>query len=446
MFDQRQHHRHQRSDHHGLVVGEPARSGEHHQGDHHEVHEGDRHQGEAGGRRRRPVPPADRSRRHVRHAARRDRRDLALARPPAQPAEARSTPTRGRRSSTNLGREHLRHSRPRADQDGDRSSAVPDSAAAQILVYRKDLFEKAGLQAAHDLRRHREGRADADRQRAYGITLATDPADVFTSQTFESLALGNDCQLVDSSGKITLDSPQCERPATCTATLATEVLAEGHPDRRHHPGHATSPASRRWSIWSTYLLDELGGPPQRRAAHLPAVQERPDVLAKNSGIVTASPGRTAGRAPAYGEITSWVVTKKAKTAASEKFVEYMMSTGTTTGSVWRPRASSRSDRRRERSDTTFIDAWANLTRASTPRSRCRDLRRRDDRAVHRSAGRDRAVGHHAGAGRPARRGDLATAGAAGGRRAAAPAAPRPTRRELERPSDAAASSCRRTPD
>ena len=47
--------------------------------------------------------------------------------------------------------------------DGDTQLAIPSESWIQLLVYRKDLFEQAGLADAHDVRRH-PGRRRGPRQ------------------------------------------------------------------------------------------------------------------------------------------------------------------------------------------------------------------------------------------------------------------------------------------
>jgi multiple sugar transport system substrate-binding protein len=80
-------------------------------------------------------------------------------------------------------------------------------------------------------------------------------------------------------------------------------------------------------VWSTFLLDELAG---LRADALPSCQQcgpDPQFLSANSGIVTALKGSGGAQPAQFGEISSWVVTRTAETAAAEKFVSYMMSSG-----------------------------------------------------------------------------------------------------------------------
>ncbi|WP_218060896.1 ABC transporter substrate-binding protein [Leifsonia xyli] len=59
-------------------------------------------------------------------------------------------------------------------RDGDRQLTVPESAFAQILVYRKDLFEKAGLQPPTTYENLEKAARALTTGGQYGITLATD--------------------------------------------------------------------------------------------------------------------------------------------------------------------------------------------------------------------------------------------------------------------------------
>jgi multiple sugar transport system substrate-binding protein len=212
------------------------------------------------------------------------------------------------------------------DKDGDTQLAVPDSAFAQILVYRKDLFEKAGLNPPttyDDLKKAADTLTTGGN---YGITLATDPSDVFTSQTFESLALGNDCQLVDDEGTVGLDSSNCEKTWNLYADLAQNDSPEG--TQTVDTTRASYFAGQSAMVdWSTYILDELAGLRNDALPTCPECQNDPTFLAKNSGIVTSIAGPDSTEGGTYGEAVSWVITKNAKVDASTQFVEYMMNEG-----------------------------------------------------------------------------------------------------------------------
>lgn len=80
-------------------------------------------------------------------------------------------------------------------------------------------------------------------------------------------------------------------------------------------------------IWSSFLLDELAGLRKDALPSCPQCAKDPRYLSDHSGIVTAMQGPDADEAAQFGEITSWVTTKTAETAASREFIEYMMGTG-----------------------------------------------------------------------------------------------------------------------
>jgi multiple sugar transport system substrate-binding protein len=214
-------------------------------------------------------------------------------------------------------------------RDGDTQLSVPDSAYAQILVYRKDLFKQAGLQPPTTYDALRTAAEKLTTGGKYGITLATDPADIFTAQTFESLALGNNCQLVDDSKAVALNSDACKQTWGLYGDLAQKYSPKG--TQTVDTTRAAYFAGQAAMVdWSTYILDELGGLRKDAVPTCPQCKADPEWLAKNSGIVTGVSGPDGGSGGGtYGEITSWVVSAKAKNKAdaAEKFVEYMLSTG-----------------------------------------------------------------------------------------------------------------------
>ncbi|MFF3438715.1 ABC transporter substrate-binding protein [Streptosporangium sp. NPDC002721] len=211
---------------------------------------------------------------------------------------------------------------------GDKTTrlSVPSDAWMQILVYRKDLFAKAGLPAPDSYDTMLRAAKTLNTGDVSGMSLATDPSDVFTQQSFEDLALANDCRLVGPGGDVALDSPQCRQAFATYHQLAADYGAPG--TQSVDSTRATYFAGRSSMIvWSTFLLDELAG---LRADALPSCAQcaqDPGFLSGNSGIVTALKGPGAAEPAQFGEIASWAVTRTAETAASEKFVTYMMGTG-----------------------------------------------------------------------------------------------------------------------
>ncbi|WP_282085710.1 ABC transporter substrate-binding protein [Streptomyces tendae] len=225
-----------------------------------------------------------------------------------------------------LGRDTFNANALELTSDGGTSLGVPSDAWLQLLVYRKDQFGQKNLPAPTTYAKALAAAKALTTEGHDGISAATDPSDAFTSQSFESLALANDCQLVDDRHEVALDSPRCQE-----AFRTYDQLARGY----GAPGTQTVDSTRAtyfagrssMVIWSSFLLDELAGLRKDALPSCPQCAKDPRYLSDHSGIVTAMKGPDAKDAAQFGEITSWVTTKTAETAASREFIEYMMGTG-----------------------------------------------------------------------------------------------------------------------
>ncbi|MFD5665297.1 ABC transporter substrate-binding protein [Streptomyces anthocyanicus] len=225
-----------------------------------------------------------------------------------------------------LGRDTFNANALELTSDGGTSLGVPSDAWLQLLVYRKDQFGQKSLPAPTTYAKALAAAKALTTEGHDGISAATDPSDAFTSQSFESLALANDCQLVDDRHEVALDSPRCQEAFRTYDRLARTYGAPG--TQTVDSTRATYFAGRSsMVIWSSFLLDELAGLRKDALPSCPQCAKDPRYLSDQSGIVTAMQGPDADEAAQFGEITSWVTTKTAETAASREFIEYMMGTG-----------------------------------------------------------------------------------------------------------------------
>ncbi|MDG4801296.1 extracellular solute-binding protein [Micromonospora sp. WMMD980] len=209
--------------------------------------------------------------------------------------------------------------------DGGTQLAVPSDGWGQLLIYRKDLFDAAGLPAPDTYEKIAAAAAKLNTGGVAGITAATAPGDVFTQQTFEHLALANGCQLTDDSGNVTLDSPQCVAAFRFYGDLMRNSSVKGAQDV--DTTRATYFAGKAaMLIWSPFVLDELAGLRNDARPTCPQCQSDPAWLAKNSGFVTAIKGPNGAEPAQYGEVSSWAVLHGAADPA-KSFVEYMLSDG-----------------------------------------------------------------------------------------------------------------------
>jgi multiple sugar transport system substrate-binding protein len=207
-------------------------------------------------------------------------------------------------------------------------AAVPSDGWGELLIYRKDLFRRAGLpppRTLEDVARAAKRLDEPGTRR--GITLATAPGDTFTAQTFEHVALAAGCQVVDDQGRVRLTSPRCQRAFHLYVDLA----------RRYSPNEIQDVDTTRKTyfagraamiFWSPFLLDAMAGLRADAAPTCPQCRKDPAFLAKNSGLV--GPLRSGdGDTPAaqFGELASWGITTGSHTEAASRFVEYMLSDG-----------------------------------------------------------------------------------------------------------------------
>ncbi|WP_328469896.1 extracellular solute-binding protein [Actinoplanes sp. NBC_00393] len=212
-------------------------------------------------------------------------------------------------------------------QDGAQLS-VPSDGWAQLLFYRTDLFEQAGLAAPETYEAIRAAAQKLNSKDVAGMTLATVGNDSFTQQTFENLALGNNCQLVDDAKNVQLASPQCVETFQLVSDVLKNWSVPGAQDvdttrATYFSGKAAM------VIWSSFLLDELAGLRNDALPTCPQCKSDPAWLAKNTGVVTAIAG-PQGQPAQFGEITTWTITKDGpRTDAAKKFVAYMMNEGYT---------------------------------------------------------------------------------------------------------------------
>ena len=208
--------------------------------------------------------------------------------------------------------------------DGEQIS-VPSDGFSNLLFYRKDLFQAAGLPEPKTYGDIQNAAKELKKGKTAGIVAATAPADSFTSQTFEWVALANACQLVDDGGNITLNSPQCQEAFNFYGPMIKQSSVPGNQDAdttraSYFAGDAAM------VIWSSFLLDELAGLRNDALPTCPQCKKDPQWLAKNTGILTDMQGPSGSAPAAWGEVVSWNILKDASPKTKD-LVTYMMSDG-----------------------------------------------------------------------------------------------------------------------
>jgi multiple sugar transport system substrate-binding protein len=244
-------------------------------------------------------------------------------------------------------------------RDGDTQLAVPSDGWAQLLVYRKDLFDAAGLAAPQTYDDILAAAQALDSPEVAGFTGATVPNDAFTQQTFEHLALGNGCQMVNEDGEITITSDECVAAFDFYNQLITQYSVSGAQDvdttrAAYFAGQAAM------VVWSSFILDEMAGLRNDALPTCPECGADPAFLAKNSGVVTAISGPDGDEGAQFGEVVSWAVTADAQADAAQQFVAYMMEDGYEDWIGFSPEGKVPTRQGTADEPTRYIDAWATL--------------------------------------------------------------------------------------
>jgi multiple sugar transport system substrate-binding protein len=204
---------------------------------------------------------------------------------------------------------------------------VPSDGWGQLLIYRRDLFDEAGLPAPTTLQDLERAARRLDRGQLAGITLPNAPDENFTAEIFEHIALAAGCELVDDRGDVLLDTPRCRRAFRYYVTLARGNAHGGAgPTTRDTVRDVYLAGRTAMMFWSPFVLDAMAGLSDDAKPSCPQCRRDAAFLARNSGLV--GPLSSGRGAPAqYGSISSWGVFRGADIDAARRFVEYMLSDG-----------------------------------------------------------------------------------------------------------------------
>ncbi len=237
-------------------------------------------------------------------------------------------------------------------------ASVPVDGWTQMIIYRKDLFDDAGLAApttyANVLAAISALHNPPD---MYGFVAATKVDENFMSQVLEHVFLANGVSPVDANGLTPLDEAK-----TIEALDFYKAIAEASP-----PGELYWKQSRElyfagkaaMIIWSPFILDELAG---LRDSAPPTINNDPTsgALASKTGIVTnfAGPSNPAGAA--WGDIHYFGITSDAATDAAMEFVRFSMEEGYTQTLSIAPEGKFPVRRGTADNPNAFTDAWSRL--------------------------------------------------------------------------------------
>ncbi|WP_245752500.1 ABC transporter substrate-binding protein [Poseidonocella pacifica] len=237
-------------------------------------------------------------------------------------------------------------------------ASVPVDGWTQMIVYRKDLFDEAGLEAPTTYGNVLTAiEALHNPPEMFGFVAATKVDENFMSQVLEHVFLANGVSPVGPDGFAPLDVDK-----TTEVLDFYKAIAEASP-----PGELYWQQSRElyfagkaaMIIWSPFILDELAG---LRDSAPPTITDDPTSpeLASKTGIVTNFAGPSNPDGAAWADIRYFGITNDADTDAAIQFVEYSLDAGYTQTLSIAPEGKFPVRRGTEEGDTSFVDEWAKL--------------------------------------------------------------------------------------
>jgi multiple sugar transport system substrate-binding protein len=239
-----------------------------------------------------------------------------------------------------------------------KATGVPSDGWGQLLIYRKDLFDKAGLAAPKTLDDVRAAAEKLNGDGIAGITLATKAGDGFTAETFEHVALAMGCQLTGDGGDVTIDSPQCVDALRWYGDIARQYSVKGAQDVDSTRG--TYFAGRAaMMFWSPFLLDGMAGLRNDTKPSCKECKKDPAYLAKNSGLVGPLAG-AGGEPSQFGVVSTVNISVDAPTEDAKKLAEFLLTDGYVRWLGLSPQGKYPVRAGDSEDPKTFQTAWAEL--------------------------------------------------------------------------------------
>ena len=239
-----------------------------------------------------------------------------------------------------------------------KTAAVPVDGWTQMVVYRKDLFDQAGL-AAPTSYANIEAAIEKlhNPPNMYGFVAATKVDENFMSQVLEHVFLANGVSPVNKNGFSKLDEK-----ATSEVLNFYKKIAKASPAGELYWKQSRAiyfAGKAAMIIWSPFILDELAG---LRNSAPPTINDDPTSkeLAQKTGIVTTFGGPSNPSGAAWADIRYFGVTSDANTDVASEFVKYSMKDGYTATLSIAPEGKFPVRRGEPLNTSKYVKAWSKL--------------------------------------------------------------------------------------
>jgi len=236
--------------------------------------------------------------------------------------------------------------------------AVPSDGWTQLVVYRADLFEAAGLDAPTNFDAMNAAMtALHNPPEMYGFVAATKIDEGYMMQLIEHLSLATGYSPVNADGSVNEDTTNLVQLLELYAGLV-----ENSPEGDLYWSQSRElylDGKAAMVIWSPSILDELGG--LRDSAPVTFGDDPMGTgLAEMTGFSTVISGPGNADGAAYADVRYLGITADANTGVAQEFVEYVMSEGYGAWLSQAPEGKFPVRRGTEAGDTSFEMTWAGL--------------------------------------------------------------------------------------
>ena len=241
-------------------------------------------------------------------------------------------------------------------KSGSKIAAVPVDGWTQMVVYRKDLFEAAGLEPPTSYANIEAAVKALSSSDMFGFVAATKTDENFMSQVLEHVLLANGVNIV-KKGAIRKQGKKLKN-----ALEFYKVIAKASP-----PGELYWKQSRElyfagktpMIIWSPFIMDELAG---LRDSAPPTINSDPTSpeLASKTGFITNFSGPNNSKGAAWADIRYFGITADADTDEAKQFVMYSMDEGYASTLSIAPEGKFPVRRGNASDPEAFTKAWSKL--------------------------------------------------------------------------------------
>ena len=239
---------------------------------------------------------------------------------------------------------------------GSKIAAVPVDGWTQMVVYRKDLFEKAGLEPPTSYENITKAVEALSGDGMFGFVAATKTDENFMSQVLEHVLLANGVNVVKK------DAIRKQGKKLKASLEFYKVIANASP-----PGELYWKQSRElyfagktpMIIWSPFIMDELAG---LRDSAPPTINSDPTSgeLASKTGFITNLKGPNNNKGAAWADVRYFGITADADTEEASAFIKYSMDEGYTKTLSIAPEGKFPVRRGNASDPEAFTKAWSKL--------------------------------------------------------------------------------------